>query len=505
MKIFNTISKKKEILKSLGSARGKKLKLFVCGPTVYDFSHIGHARTYIAFDVIVRYLKAMKFDVFYLQNITDIDDKIIKRAAETQVSPKELAVRFEREYLQDMKALRVVSVNKYARATDYILEIISQVKRLLEKDHAYVVPDDGIYYDISLFKEYGKLSGRTTQQAQDAVSRIDDSIKKRHRGDFALWKLAPHPRRKSGGAGFSEPSWPSPWGQGRPGWHIEDTAITEKHFGAQYDIHGGARDLIFPHHEAEIAQMEGISGKKPLVRYWMHTGFLTMKGEKMSKSLGNFITIQDFLSKHSPRLLRFFVLKTHYRSPVDYSEELLLQAEQELQRIDEFVGKLKSKIQNPKSTLSSDRVPRVYRGAKFPISKFKTKFQKAMDDDMNTPKAVAVLFELIKKGNTLLSQFALNTDDAKDILALLKEIDAIFSFIFWQEKAMAKIPQEITALLEKRERYRQEKEWKKADEMRVRISEKGWQVEDTEKGPKLKKRHLPQSRKRGNIQHYGGL
>src|SRR3989338_5409336 len=190
-KVFNTISKKKELLKPFGKTQGKKLKLFVCGPTVYDFSHIGHARTYIAFDVIVRYLKAVKFVVFYLQNITDIDDKIIKRAAETQVSPKELANRFEKEYLQDMKALRVLSGNKYARATDYIPEIISQVHRLLEKEYAYVIPDDGIYYDISAFKEYGKLSGRTTQQGQYAVSRIDDSVKKRHKGDFALWKLAP--------------------------------------------------------------------------------------------------------------------------------------------------------------------------------------------------------------------------------------------------------------------------------------------------------------------------
>jgi cysteinyl-tRNA synthetase len=471
--LYNTCSRKKEPLKA---RKGKKINLFVCGPTVYDFSHIGHARTYIAFDVIVRYLKATKYNVFYLQNITDIDDKIIKRAAETQVSPKELAGRFEKEYLQDMKALRVLSVNKYARATDYISEIISQVHRLLEKEHAYVIPDDGIYYDISSFKEYGKLSGRTTQQAQDAVSRIDDSVKKRHKGDFALWKFS-----KKG-----EPKWKSPWGQGRPGWHIEDTAITEKHFGAQYDIHGGARDLIFPHHEAEIAQMEGVSGKKPLVRTWMHTGFLTINGEKMSKSLGNYITIQDFLLKHSPRLLRFFVLKTHYRSPIDYSESNLVQAEQELERIDEFVQKLK--------TLKS--APATSKNVKL-VQKSRKAFFAAMEDGVNTPKAVAVLFELVKEGNTLLAKLLLNIDDAKDILALLKEIDEIFSFIFWQEKTTAKIPQEITALLEKRERYRKEKEWQKADETRALLLKKGWQVEDTEKGPKLKKASFATEEKAG--------
>ena len=472
MEIFNTISKKAELLKS---RPGKKLNLFVCGPTVYDFSHIGHARTYIAFDVIVRYLKAAKFDVFYLQNITDIDDKIIKRAAETQVSPKELAGRFEKEYLQDMKALRVLSVNKYARATDYIPEIISQVHRLLEKEYAYVIPDDGIYYDISAFKEYGKLSGRTAQQAQDSVSRIDDSVKKRHKGDFALWKFS-----KKG-----EPKWKSPWGQGRPGWHIEDTAITEKHFGAQYDIHGGARDLIFPHHEAEIAQMEGVSGKKPLVRYWMHTGFLTIQGEKMSKSLGTFIAIRDFLLKHSPRLLRFFVLKTHYRSPIDYSEALLVQAEQELERIDEFVQKLK--------VLKS--APATSKNVKL-IQGIKKAFFDAMEDDINTPKAVAALFDLVRKGNALLAKLALNRDDAKDILALLQEFDEIFSFIFWQEKT-AMVPREITVLLEKREEYRVKKQWEKADETRILISEKGWQVEDTEGGPKLKKASFATEQKAG--------
>ncbi len=476
MEIFNTVSKRKEVLQPRAS---KKLNVFVCGPTVYDFSHIGHARTYIAFDVIVRYLKAMKFNVFYLQNITDIDDKIIKRAAETQVSPHVLASRFEKEYVQDMKTLRVLSVDKYARATDHIPEIISQTKRLLEKEHAYVIPDDGIYYDISSFKEYGKLSGRTTQQAEDAVSRIDDSVKKRHRGDFALWKLS-----KKG-----EPKWKSPWGWGRPGWHIEDTAICEKHFGAQYDIHGGGRDLIFPHHEAEIAQMEGISGKKPLVRYWMHTGFLTINGEKMSKSLGNFITIRDFLSKHSPRLLRFFVLKTHYRSPIDYSEELLLQAEQELERIDEFVDKLqeKSKIQSSKSK----------KNPKLKIQILKTTFHKAMEQDFNTPKAVAALFELVKKGNTLFSQLALNTDDAKDMLALLKEMDAIFSFIFWQKRTTARIPQEVIALLKKREEYRKDKAWKQADQMRARIGQKGWRIEDTDRGPKLKKASFATEEKAG--------
>ena len=276
LKIYNTLSRKKEIFKP---RKEKQVNLFVCGPTVYDFSHLGHARTYIAFDVIVKYLRQNGYDVFYLQNITDIDDKIINKAKENNVTPEKLAFRFEKEYLDDIKSLKINGVTKYARATDHIEEIISQVERLIKKDCAYKI-EDGIYYDISKFKGYGKLSKRTVLQAEDAVSRIDESKEKRNKGDFCLWKFS-----KSG-----EPNWQSPWGKGRPGWHIEDTAITEKYFGPQYDIHGGANELIFPHHEAEIAQMEVISGKSPLVKYWLHTGLLTIDRVKMAKLLGRWQT-----------------------------------------------------------------------------------------------------------------------------------------------------------------------------------------------------------------------
>ena len=240
MQIYNTLSRKKQELKPKES---NKLNLFVCGITAYDFSHIGHARTYIAFDMIAKYLRQKEYDVYYLQNITDIDDKIIARAKEQGEDALQLSQRFEQEYLKDMKSLGVDAVSEYARATDHIPEIISQVERLLKKEYAYEIKEDGIYFDISKFKDYGKLSHRTAQQAQDAVSRIDESVNKRNAGDFALWKFS-DPSAKG------EPSWESPWGVGRPGWHIEDTAITEKFFGAQYDIHGGAQELICPHHEA---------------------------------------------------------------------------------------------------------------------------------------------------------------------------------------------------------------------------------------------------------------
>jgi cysteinyl-tRNA synthetase len=366
-----------------------------------------------------------------------------------------------------MKSLKVSSVTKYARATDHIKEIQSQTKRLIEKGYGYKI-EDGIYYDISKFKDYGKLSGRTMIMAEDAISRIDETKGKRNRGDFCLWKFSKP----------EEPKWKSPFGWGRPGWHIEDTAIAEKYFGFQYDVHGGAKDLIFPHHEAEISQMEAISGKKPMVKYWLHTGFLTVKGEKMAKSLGNFITIRDFLKSlgsQADRILRFFVLKNHYRSPIDYSEKTISQTEKEIERIDEFVEKLKRSDFPRRSDLK-----------KIETSKFQREFELAMDDDFNTPKAIALVFNLINKGNSLIAQDKLTSLEAKNILNLLREIDKIFNFIFW-EKPKEKISQNVLKLVEEREKFRKEKSWKKADEIRQKIKKLGYKIEDTGKGPKVKK------------------
>ena len=463
IKLYNTLSRKKEPLKTRPK---KKISLFVCGPTVYDFSHLGHARTYISFDAFVRFLRFEGYGVDYLQNITDIDDKIIQRAKRTRVTPKALAKRFEKEYLKDMKALGIKSVSKYVRATEHIQEIITQIKRLVQKGYAYEIKEDGLYYDILKFKDYGKLSGRTSLQAEDAVSRIDESIHKRNKGDFALWKF----EAKAG----SDPAWPSPWGRGRPGWHIEDTAMTEKRFGVQYELHGGAQDLIFPHHEAEIAQMEAISGKKPMAKHWMHSGFLTVEGEKMSKSLGNFITIKDFLKAHSSRMLRLLVLKTHYRSPIDYSDKLLLQTKRELARIDEFVDKLKA-LGSPKRDLGHTGF----------LKEVRERFKKALEDDFNTPKAISILFELINHGNTMMAAGKLSFKDSKAILAFLKEADKIFGFIFFA-KAKIIIPLDILKLAEQRDKYRKAKQWQKADELRKMLLKKGWQVDDTSKGPRLK-------------------
>lgn len=461
LKIYNTLTGEKENFKPI---KGKKVNIFVCGPTVYDYSHIGHARNYIIFDSFVKYLKLLGYSVFYLQNITDIDDKIIARAREKGVSPKDLAIAFEKEYLKDMKALGVNSVSKYARATSYIKEIISQVNRLEQKGFAYKLEGDGIYFDISKFNNYGKLSGRTALGAEDAVSRIDYSKDKKNRGDFCLWKFSVD----------AEPSWLAPFGAGRPGWHIEDTAITEKFFGSQYDIHGGARDLIFPHHEAEIAQMEAVSGKSPLVKYWMHVGFLTVDGQKMSKSIGNFITITDFLKRCPPNLFRYFIVKNSWRSPIDYSESALIEIRSAVDKMEEFLRRLKTIKSAETST-----------GAKVLTQNFKVDFYKELDDDFNTPQAFAVMFDFMKKINQLLDKNETSKKQTDDIYKLFQEIDKIFGIINFK-KVNKTIPAEIKKLVKERETARKNQDWTKSDELRKKIEQLGFTVEDTKDGTLIK-------------------
>jgi len=465
LKIYNTLSDKKELLKPIKS---KKINLFVCGPTVYDYSHIGHARVSVIFDCFVKYLKSIGFDVFFLQNITNIDDKIIARAREKGVSAKDLSFAFEKEYLKDMKNIGATSVSKYARATDYIKEIISQAKRLIDKDYAYEISEDGIYFDISKFKDYGKLAGRTALDAEDSVSRIDYSKNKRNRGDFCLWKFQQEE---------SEPSWPSPFGKGRPGWHIEDTAITEKFFGPQYDIHGGGRDLIFPHHEAEISQMEAISGKKPLVKYWMHIGFLTVNGQKMSKSLNNFITIKDFIRRYPVNYLRFFIVKNLWSSPLDYSDSVMVETKLTMERIEEFLRKIrstKSEIRN-KFKIPNSKL----------ILKFKTDFYKELNDNFNTPKAFAAMFDFIKSANDLLDKNLVSKKQAEEVYKFFEEINKVFGIIDFKKINRA-IPAKIKKLAKDREKFRKKQEWAKADQARAEIEKQGFAIEDTKDGAVVK-------------------
>lgn len=450
LKLYNTLSRKKELFKPINE---KNIKFFVCGPTVYDNAHIGHAKTYVQFDLIVKYLKYLKYNVFYLQNITDIDDKIIKRAKENNTSWKQLTKKYEKSFLEDMKSLNVTSVNKYARATDYIKEIQSQVLRLVKKNIAYKT-SDGYYFDLEKFKEYGKLAKRKALEAEDAVSRIDENKEKRNKGDFCLWKFSKP----------EEPSWSFELGVGRPGWHIEDTAITEKELGAQYDIHGGAIDLIFPHHEAEIAQMESISGKKPLVKYWLHTAFLNINKQKMSKSLKNFLTIKEALKQYNPRVLRLFFISQHYRTTIDFSYEVLEQSKNSLEKIDSFIFQLKESKEKDNLTL---------------IKKTKEEFEKAMNDDFNTPRAFAVIYNFMKEVN--------KKGGGKKSYNLMLELDKVLDLNFKNLKK-AQLETDINTLVEERELARKNKDYKKSDEIREKLYKLGIILEDTKDGVKWKKK-----------------
>ncbi|MDO8565160.1 MAG: cysteine--tRNA ligase [bacterium] len=386
LKLYNTLTGSLEDFQPL---LADKVKMFVCGPTVYDYAHIGNAKTYTQFDLVARILSYLGYNVTYLQNITDIDDKIINRATERGIDPTELAEEYEEYYLADMKSLNNESVSKYARAHDYIPQIVSQVKRLLDQDFAYKI-SDGYYFDIKAFADYGKLSGRSSLKPDDSVSRIDENPEKKNSGDFCLWKF-----RKEG-----EPFWPSDLGEGRPGWHIEDTAITETEFGPQYDIHGGAVDLIFPHHEAEIAQMESISGLKPFVRYWLHTGFLNIDSAKMSKSKDNFLTIRDVFKKGFPPLsLRYLFLLSHYRTPVNFTWEALEAAQNAYKKLKDFVSKGTSDI---------GVVDEAY----------KAKFKEKLENDLNTPQALAVLWTLVKDKDVTLENKLATILDFDQVLGL---------------------------------------------------------------------------------------
>jgi cysteinyl-tRNA synthetase len=449
LKLYNTLTGKKELFKPI---KDKHINLFVCGITPYDFSHIGHAKTYVQFDVIVKYLRYKGYKVTYLQNVTDMDDKIIQRAKEKKQKPLDLAKNFEKEYLEDMKGLGVDSVDKFARATGHINEILKQIETLMKKGFAYKIEDDGIYFNLKKFPEYGKLSGRKSAEAEDAVTRIDDSKKKINKGDFCLWKVSKK----------DEPSWKNPWfSSGRPGWHIEDTAITEKVFGPQYDIHGGARDLIFPHHEAEIAQMESSSGKKPLAKYWLHTGFLNVKGQKMAKSLGNFITVRGALKNHDAKVLRYFYLTAHYRSPIDFSEELLDQAKHALERLNDFTKKVKNSKDKDNEKL---------------IEKTKKEFLKHMDDDFDTVKALATIFDFVKEIN--------KKGGSKKSYELMLEFDKIFNILSVED---VKLSPEIKKLVAEREKARKEEDYGKADKIRQDLKKKGYILEDLKEGVRVKK------------------
>ncbi len=454
--LFDTLSAEATVIRK----QKKPLKMFVCGPTVYGPAHIGHARVEIVFDVLARYIRESGYALSYIQNITDVDDKIIARAKEDGVSPQTIAKKFEVAYVRDMKALGVVGVDRRARASEFIKEIIAQAKRLEEKGFAYATPE-GLYFDVRKFKGYGALS----RQDLDALRhgyRIEPDPLKHDPLDFALWK------KTDGTEGIG---WKSPWGYGRPGWHIEDTAITEKLFGQQYDIHGGGLDLKFPHHEAEIAQQEAVSGKRPFVRVWMHVGLVMMGEAKMSKSLKNFVTVEEFLKSYGPAVYRFIILSAHYRSPLQYTEEVVSQAVSALRTVREFLARLDLvAVRGDTREVSA----RVLASLVLPHEKA---FKTAMDADFNTPEALAALFVFM---NGLEHDFwKMPRTSAIEARKFLVKHFALFGFMFKK----ASIPAPVAALVKKREVLRAAVDFKGADAARTEISIAGYAVTDTPLGP----------------------
>lgn len=455
---FDTLS---EVPQSLPLVSKKKpLHLFVCGPTVYDVLHIGNGRTYLIFDSFVRYLRSSGIPVFYLQNITDIDDKIIAKATKENTTAKEVAKKYQKIYLRNMKQLGITEVTTYAPATKFVPQIISQVERLIKKGFVYKT-EDGYYFDLATFPDYGKLARRTATQAEDGVSRIDDGVEKRNRGDFCVWKFS-----KPG-----EPTWKAKIGNGRPGWHIEDTAITEHFFGPQYDIHGGGVDIKFPHHEAEIAQQESASGKKPFVKIWMHVGALRIDGKKMSKSLGNFVSIDDFLKSFEPEVLRLIALSNHYRSPIHYTSETPKTYTQSWKNITSFIAKLEFVEKSAKKSQPEDM-----REAVIEKETLESQFHKALSNDFNTPQALAAIFECMNTIQPKVWQLS-----KKEATLYRKTIISLLGTLGFKITLKA-TPQKIKTLLAKRAKAKTHQQFMQSDELRKQINELGYNLEDTPLG-----------------------
>lgn len=457
--IYDTKSQQKHLFRPIDP---KRIGIYVCGITVYDDCHIGHARTFVAFDVIVRYLKYRygKDNVIFVRNITDIDDKIIRRANENNEPFIQLAERFIASMNDDAKKLGLLSPDKSPRATEFIPQMQDLIAKLIANGHAYVAPNGDVYYRVRAHKTYGELSKRNLEE-QELGCRVEINADKEDPLDFVLWKAAKP----------NEPQWPSPWGPGRPGWHLECSAMSMDILGETFDIHGGGFDLIFPHHENECAQSEACSGKE-FVHTWMHTGFLQIKKEKMSKSLNNFITIKKLLEDASPEEVRYFMLLAHYRNPLEYSLSLVQQARQPLERLYTAMHSIKEKAEPAKN------------------SKFETRFIDAMNDDFNTPEALAVLFDLARAINKTTDQ-----KEAAGLAALLKELGGILGLlqndpaVVLGEVNLNNLDLEIQSLINERNQARLDKNWAKADEIRNKLTSMGVGLEDTNAGAAIKRKN----------------
>jgi cysteinyl-tRNA synthetase len=439
--------------------------MYACGPTVYNYFHIGNARPFIVFDTLRRYLEYRGFQVRFVQNFTDIDDKMIRRANEENTTVRELGERFIKEYYTDADALGVARATANPRATEHIKEIIDLVGTLVEKGHAYVTPGGDVYFSVRSFNGYGKLSGQNIDDLENGA-RVDPGEDKRDPLDFALWKA-----EKPG-----EPSWDSPWGKGRPGWHIECSAMSMSILGQTFDIHAGGQDLIFPHHENEIAQSEAATGK-PFAHYWMHNGYINVDNQKMSKSAGNFFTVRDIAKEFDLEAVRMFMLSVQYRNPVNFSRELIQQAESGLERL----RTARERVKDAQVAKDGSNEDKAFIAA---LDEYKTRFCNAMDDDLNTADALGVLFELARAANTFVTE-PRGKDAIDATSALFDELTGVLGLLCHEKEET--FPAEALDMLEKRQQARKAKDFKRADELRDALKDMGYSVEDTAAGPKLKK------------------
>lgn len=462
MKILNTLTRRKEEFKPINEG---KVGIYVCGPTVYDYIHIGNARPMIVFDTLRRYLEYKGYEVNYVSNFTDVDDKIIKRANAEGVDASVISERYIAEVKKDMAALNVREATTHPKATEEIPDMIEMVKTLIEKDYAYEV-NGTVYFRTRKFKDYGKLSKKNIDDLRSGnrdllVSGVDE---KEDPLDFVLWK----PKKEG------EPSWPSPWGDGRPGWHLECSVMSKKYIGDVIDIHAGGEDLIFPHHENEIAQSEAANGTE-FARYWMHNGFLKINNEKMSKSLGNFFTVREIAEKYPLQVIRFFMLSAHYRSPLNFSAELVEASKNGLERILTAVDRLKS------INGTDDEVD---KAAADEMDAFVKKYEDAMDDDLNTADAISVIFELVKYANVNVTEES-SKATVELVLNTIEKLCDILGII--TEKKEEILDSDIEALIEERQAARKSKNFARADEIRDQLSSMGIILEDTREGVKWKR------------------
>jgi len=462
--VSNTLGRRREEFVPLND---KEVRIYVCGPTVYDYIHIGNARAFIVADVVRRYLEYKGFKVKLVSNITDIDDKMIKRAKETRLSVQELGEVYSDAYFEDIARLNIKKPDINPRATQHIPEIVKAVEALVKKGCAYQADGD-VYFDVSSFDDYGKLSGNKAE-ALKMGARIEVNPKKRNPADFALWK-----KQRKG-----EPGWHSPWGVGRPGWHIECSTMAAKYLGETFDIHMGGKDLIFPHHENETAQAEALTGK-PFARYWLHNEWLTVEGNKMSKSLGNFVTVRDALEMCTPQVLRFFLISAHYRSPIDFSKENLKVAETNLERLTNTLERFEALGEREDRTAEEAQLLSV-------VEEEKRRFEEAMDDDFNTPLAISIIFNIAKAMNSYAENSKETATSAKEEVSgiLRRLLDVLGVEIRTEERGVdetGKVKELMDLIIDLRREMRKRKDWKATDKIRQRLQKLGFVVEDTPEG-----------------------